>query len=169
MKIDLGKLAVGEERFETVFDPSELDLSAEDIKLGGPVTVSGRAAGGEAGYKTTGRIKLAGTRACTRCLTDIPTELDFEFAADFTPASDDGPVEVEVALDDLDESVLSEDAIDLAEVVREQILLELPDWPLCREDCKGLCSKCGADKNLIDCSCSESEVDPRWEALRTLK
>jgi uncharacterized protein len=59
--------------------------------------------------------------------------------------------------------------LDLTELAREQILLNLPSQVFCREDCQGLCQKCGANLNLIDCSCEESEVDPRWAALRNLK
>ena len=61
------------------------------------------------------------------------------------------------------------DSIDLDELVREQILLALPTRHLCREDCKGLCQKCGADLNAGDCSCEQGETDPRWAALADFK
>ncbi|MGH7783338.1 MAG: DUF177 domain-containing protein, partial [Candidatus Binatia bacterium] len=54
------------------------------------------------------------------------------------------------------------------EVVREQILLDLPDQVFCTENCRGLCPKCGANRNLIDCKCEEDNVDPRWAALNNL-
>jgi uncharacterized protein len=69
----------------------------------------------------------------------------------------------------LDESLVENGLIDTAEVVREQILLAIPDQVFCREDCKGLCPKCGANLNLIDCKCSDDDIDPRWAALRNLK
>jgi uncharacterized protein len=53
--------------------------------------------------------------------------------------------------------------------VREQILLNLPEQVFCKEDCKGLCQKCGANRNLIDCKCDSDETDPRWAALKNLK
>jgi len=55
--------------------------------------------------------------------------------------------------------------VDLRPALREQWLLAAPGLALCREDCKGLCPKCGADLNLGPCDCAP-DVDPRWAALR---
>jgi uncharacterized protein len=41
--------------------------------------------------------------------------------------------------------------------------------PLCREDCRGLCPRCGSDLNVSECGCVVEEVDPRWRALQLLK
>jgi uncharacterized protein len=68
----------------------------------------------------------------------------------------------------LDVAVYEGDKIDLGELVREQIILNQPEQVFCREDCKGLCEKCGANRNLIDCKCEEKEIDPRWAALKNL-
>jgi len=53
--------------------------------------------------------------------------------------------------------------------MREQFYLALPMKPLCREDCKGLCPRCGEDLNVKGCGCVIETADPRWEALKTLK
>jgi uncharacterized protein len=53
--------------------------------------------------------------------------------------------------------------------VREQAYLELPMDPVCREECKGLCPHCGADRNAGDHECTETIIDPRWEALKRLR
>src|SRR5215213_1677197 len=76
---------------------------------------------------------------------------------------------VELQAEDLILSAYEGDAVDLDELVREQILLALPSRHLCREDCKGLCQKCGANLNDAPCSCEQGEVDPRWAALADLK
>ena len=62
------------------------------------------------------------------------------------------------------------DRLDLGEVVREQVLLALPLKPLCREDCRGLCPRCGQNRNLGPCGCPPPEEpgDPRLEPLRKL-
>ena len=65
-------------------------------------------------------------------------------------------------------SVFDGDSIDVDEIVKEQILLTLPTRALCREDCKGFCPTCGADKNSGECSCLEIEIDPRWAGLKDL-
>ena len=67
---------------------------------------------------------------------------------------------------ELDEMEGSE--IDLAEIAREQILLDLPQQFFCKDDCKGLCEKCGTNLNLKDCDCEDDEIDPRWAALKNL-
>ena len=64
---------------------------------------------------------------------------------------------------------LVRESLDLKEIIREQILLNLPEQVFCTPDCKGLCPKCGANRNLIDCNCNETEIDPRWAALKNLR
>ncbi len=49
------------------------------------------------------------------------------------------------------------DTIDLSEEVRQSLILEIPNWPLCSEECKGLCPQCGENLNVVDCSCQISE------------
>lgn len=57
--------------------------------------------------------------------------------------------------------------LDVDELIRSDVLLSLPTKFLCKEDCKGLCAKCGANLNLGDCDCAK-EVDPRLSALLEL-
>jgi uncharacterized protein len=52
--------------------------------------------------------------------------------------------------------------------VRDAIVLELPMAPLCRDDCRGLCPQCGADRNEADCGCV-APADPRWANLDVLR
>ncbi len=56
------------------------------------------------------------------------------------------------------------DILDLAPLVHELILLDLPLAPLCRPDCRGLCTVCGGDRNETDCDCA-APLDPRWATL----
>ena len=62
------------------------------------------------------------------------------------------------------------DRLDLGEVIREQVLLGLPLKPLCREDCQGLCPRCGKNRNAGPCGCTPEEEagDARLEPLRKL-
>jgi uncharacterized protein len=66
-------------------------------------------------------------------------------------------------------SVFDGEAIDVDEIVREQILLSVPDRALCDENCRGICLMCGTNLNAGSCECKSSEVDPRWAALKNLK
>jgi uncharacterized protein len=63
---------------------------------------------------------------------------------------------------------LAHDEIDLEPLARETVVLELPQAPLCREDCLGLCPHCGVDRNEGTCSC-EPPRDPRWSVLDELR
>jgi uncharacterized protein len=64
--------------------------------------------------------------------------------------------------------VFDGEALDVDEIVKEQILLAVPTRMLCREDCKGICPQCGVDKNTGECNCETKEIDPRWAALKNL-
>lgn len=63
----------------------------------------------------------------------------------------------------------TEDKIEIKNDVREFALLAVPMKNLCKEDCKGLCYKCGADLNNEQCKCTNDEIDPRWKPLMNLK
>ncbi|MFM7045812.1 MAG: YceD family protein [Ilumatobacteraceae bacterium] len=64
---------------------------------------------------------------------------------------------------------LEGDQFDLAAMVREIVLLDVPSTPLCRPDCAGLCPTCGANRNDEACGCAEAPADPRWAALDQLR
>ncbi|MBQ4317354.1 MAG: DUF177 domain-containing protein [Clostridia bacterium] len=68
---------------------------------------------------------------------------------------------------DEDEFIIMQDfAIDIDDIVRSALILELPTRFLCKEDCKGLCEKCGQDLNNGECSCNVRERDSRWDVLK---
>ena len=73
--------------------------------------------------------------------------------------------------DDINLSWLQPDAdkIIIDNDVRDYALLAVPMKKLCKEDCKGLCVRCGQDLNEGNCNCSNDETDPRWKPLMELK
>jgi uncharacterized protein len=100
------------------------------------------------------------TAECRRCLTPTRAQVDEELHLLFADATDEES-------DESDEYLLEPRAptIDLRPALREQWLLAAPGFALCREDCKGLCPRCGADLNLGPCGCAPN-IDPRWAALK---
>ncbi len=106
----------------------------------------------------TGTVRSPWEGVCRRCLTPIDGRLE----ASVLEVFDRHPVEGETW------PILG-DQIDLGEVVREAVLLELPIAPLCREDCAGLCPTCGTDLNAGPCGCDDVPADPRWAALGDLR
>lgn len=77
--------------------------------------------------------------------------------------------EVELDQDDLGVLMLDGEHLDTEPLIQEQVVLEIPMKPLCASDCKGLCPRCGADRNLTPDCCEEPAGDERWEALGTLR
>jgi uncharacterized protein len=70
---------------------------------------------------------------------------------------------------DLDITYLSNDYVDLSEVLTEHLQLQVPFQPLCREECKGMCSQCGADMNVGRCACAKIANSHPFSALKDLK
>ena len=170
MIIDLSNVGTVVKGVELVFDPAEIDLGGEDATLTGKTEFSGETQRIEGKAHVRGTINADVSFDCTRCLEPVEKHIDVSFDDVFVDASEEPDVdETEVGVDQLNESLVPGGKIDMAEVVREQILLAIPDQVFCKEDCKGLCPKCGANRNLIDCKCADDEIDPRWAALKGLK
>lgn len=114
-----------------------------------------------------GRVATVIRLACSRCLADYETELETSFTV-FYSKSSKIPSEEEVALaeEDLISASYDGEYIDFTNEIEEQVLLEIPYKPLCREDCKGLCVKCGADLNAGDCGCDRSAAGFSFSALK---
>ena len=169
MIVDLATLKNRQTDFDFSVSPFEIDLEDETAKLIDDVKVAGKLTKGIVETKVEGRISGKIEVDCTRCLDSVETNLDFPFEASFIAPENYTPEkEAELKGDDLEISIVEGDKLNLTELAREQILLNLPTQIFCREDCKGLCEKCGANRNLINCNCEEIEVDPRWSALKKL-
>lgn len=63
---------------------------------------------------------------------------------------------------------LDGEILDLEPLIRDALVLELPQAPVCRVDCEGLCPECGIDRNVQTCTCAPEHLDPRWAALQSL-
>ena len=139
-------------------DPIWLD---DDPKPVDGLTVTGRlSSAGEDRFYFSGRMSGEVGVECRRCLTPTRATVDEELHLLFADATDEES-------DDSDVYMLEPRAmtVDLRPALREQWLLAAPGFALCREECKGLCPRCGADLNLGPCECI-SEIDPRWSALQ---
>ncbi len=100
------------------------------------------------------------TLECVRCLTDYDHELEWSFSELY---AFDNRSETESEL------ILPEDGyIELAVLLREFALLEVPISPICKPDCQGLCSECGQNLNEKDCGHSPEENDSPFAKLKDL-
>jgi uncharacterized protein len=107
---------------------------------------------------------------CARCVEPVELPLNGEFDLIFRPiGADTGASERAITAPETEIGYYQKDSLLLEDVLREQVLLSLPVRTLCKDDCKGLCPRCGQNRNNQDCSCEESQTDPRWEALSGLR
>ena len=170
MIVDLTAIEGSSLPFEFTMTPAEIDVDESTLRLTSNVTAAGNVVKHSAQTDVSGSIQGEAEVDCTRCLKPISQKLSIDFSVSFIRSGDfPADKEREVSPDDLDTDVLADEQLDLKEVVREQILLNLPGQVFCKADCKGLCPKCGADRNLIDCKCNEEEIDPRWAALKDFR
>lgn len=119
------------------------------------------------GVLVTGSVSGRATGACVRCLDPVHVDVDATFQELFAYA-DRHVHHLEVGDEDATEEYLIEgDLIDLEPVLRDAVVPALPFQPVCRPDCLGLCSQCGA-RLEDDPGHQHDVIDPRWAALAAL-
>ena len=162
--------------FDESIPAGELDY-APDVTQVGPLPVVGRA---DLLVENRGhREQIADIRLraayhgnfeilCARCVEPVAQALVGDFDLIFRPQDADAESgERAITLDETEIGYYEESGLSLEDVVREQVLLSLPTRTLCKEDCKGLCPRCGQNLNLESCKC-DTVADPRWNALAGL-
>jgi len=137
-------------------EPSPVQAQLNIKKVGTEVVVSG---------KILADVQLE----CSRCLKDFRSMLTLPFEAVFHPV-EQLKVEDKHELkgEELDMGFYSKDELDLLDLIKEQIMLNLPMKPLCNDSCKGICLQCGADLNAGDCGCIDKITDSRLVGLKNL-
>lgn len=173
MIIDLNELRLREKPLEvdSDFDDDELYMSGQLASLRKPVhaKLSVSLAGDRVSVR--GEMTAALSIVCCRCAHAYSSDLDKAFDLDYWPDPEVSRENEEIELEygDLDVGFYRDGVLDLSAVISEQIVLEIPMKPVCRENCKGLCARCGADLNEDKCDCGPGPLDPRLEALRDIK
>ena len=114
-----------------------------------------------------GRLAATMPQTCSRCLEPFAARVDAPVEVRLQPKPA-GADSVELGADDLDVDFYDNDELDVTRVVANEATLALPMKPLCREDCRGLCRVCGANRNTAPCTCDPRPPDPRLAALRDL-
>jgi uncharacterized protein len=115
----------------------------------------------------TGRLTGAVSMPCRRCLEPVVVELDHPVRLLYRA----GITELEAEAEEDHVYALPANAreLDLMDAVREHVILGMPEYVLCKEDCRGLCPQCGTDLNRETCDCAAEPADDRWAALRRAK
>jgi uncharacterized protein len=143
---------------------------AADYTVLGDVHFDGTLRKDEPRFILGGRLQARLQVMCGRCLEPFTLPVDTQVELTYVPhpAQAASEEEVELSQDDLTTAFYRDQTLDLGEMVREQFYLALPMSPLCREDCKGLCPRCGTNLNQGTCACDVRWEDPRLAGLRTL-
>lgn len=158
MKLDLDRQDGG--RSELVIE-GDLELGLDDGRprtaaVRGTLTVDNVSAR----FLLGGELAATGDAVCGRCLREF--EVSWEV-----------PVEIVVLRDETSEEgegdslVLHQRTgeVDLRDPLRESVVLAFPQAPVCADECRGLCPRCGIDRNVETCSCVNGDTDPRWDGL----
>jgi len=123
------------------------------------------------GIVARGAARAGWKSVCRRCLRPVSgvvvAEIDEAFSRGVHVAAHHRGDSAGDALSETEPIV--GDQIDFTLPVREAILLAVPEAPLCRNDCPGLCPQCGADRSTTKCSCAVVSRDERWAALDALR
>ena len=164
--------------FDLELEPGAVDLGEEAEQVG-QLATAGRA---EVLHEHRGPkdivadIRLRGNFQgqfeipCARCVEPVEVPLSAEFDLIFRPAAADSEApERSITAPETEIGYYQGDSLLLEDVLREQVLLSLPVRTLCKPDCKGLCPRCGQNRNSQPCHCDEGPSDPRWEALAGLR
>lgn len=163
MIIDINPILKGEKKEIFVEYLLNIPEGIDDITFPESFPVNGSVKD-MAGYVTLNlEATVKYTTSCARCLTEVNESRVIVFEKTVVTEN------TEIQNEENDDYITSVDGyIDADETLTEQILLELPSKHLCKEDCKGLCPKCGTDLNNGQCSCDTSDPDPRFDVLRKL-
>jgi uncharacterized protein len=147
---------------EALDRPEVLDLSPVDWR--GQVTFA------DPGYYLQAKATYQQTLSCIRCLKPIVEDSSAD--VELLLLTERPPLvsgEHELHEDDLGVLYVEGEELDMGPLLLEQLQLNVPMKPLCRDDCKGLCPVCGKDRNTESCDCEAARADPRWGSLAALK
>jgi len=144
----------------------EEKISLEEVSLMSPVTAGLELNRAGKEIIISGRMKAEMKLQCSRCLATFTRNLEIPLEVVYHPLAELGPERHELKDDELDMGFYRGEELDLEELLTEQLLLNVQMKPLCSEECRGLCPKCGTDLNVEKCNCEQKEVDPRLEVLR---
>jgi uncharacterized protein len=150
-----------------VYSIREINFSHEDAVLSEPVATDFVLTHKDRNLRVGGTFKTAIRFTCSRCTKEFSRSLAARFDLSYLPQPtwSNEDTEIELRYEDMDIAYYDGIALDVDLMVMEQIELALPMKFVCREDCKGLCYRCGADLNQGPCLCRNEVTDPRLSVL----
>ncbi len=167
MRVNVGELLADRHAVRVLPFSEPMAAPSDEVTLAAPVE-------GELVLSSTGRtvwlrgqVRTVAGLTCGACLSGFEQPIDVPISEEFRRAGGaSGPAQEELTSEDFLVPVEPGDSIDVTEIVRQNLILALPIAPRCREECRGLCPRCGADLNRGPCACQGREIDPRLAPLR---
>jgi uncharacterized protein len=144
-------------------DSSEIDFRLQKVDMNCHITKASST------IFINGNLSALLGIACSRCLEDADITAFGDFAYTLVPLTPETREDLELAAEELEISSYQGDFIDLAPIIYEQIILQIPIKPLCSEECKGLCPHCGINLNVASCNCHLEIIDDRLAVLKNIK
>lgn len=175
MKLDLWSLLEGEDElleFQGEIHRESFDLNGRKIDILEPIEYEGQVfkLHGEKDLNISININYVYGEKCSRCLAPSTKEINTKLSAKLMESGSDVE-EIENQDEDSDEDYedvfyYKNNNLNLDDHIIEQVILSIPMKTLCKDNCKGLCSKCGKDLNVSECDCVHEDIDPRLEKLK---
>ena len=161
LRINISKLSEGTHHHSLKATPEEVGLDSrftKELQIEATLQKTSRQL-----YMQV-KIKSGGVFTCDRCLEEFQQDISSGYGVMFVSEQE------AVEGDGEEVQVLSADSthVDLADDVRQFVILGLPQKMLCREECAGLCPTCGSNLNLGKCECVQDETDTRWSELQKI-
>jgi uncharacterized protein len=175
LQINVSRIPAEGMQINTALDPSQLHLEGEEgFTLHGGNLAVHLERGDDETVHVRGRFSAEVGLQCGRCLEPFRVPLEQELDLFYLPhraelgQEDEEEDEVELSDRDMVVAYYRDETLDLGDVLREQIFLGLPMARVCREDCRGLCRSCGANRNTTPCECPPEETETPFSSLRNL-
>ncbi len=142
----------------------------KDFKISEPMECEVEFFRDEKSVHIKGEINAKVVLTCVKCLDDINSDIQKEFSTILfnTPEFSTQMEERELTAESINEEFLKDGILDLEDVVVEELLLSIPDYPRCNENCKGLCQECGTNLNHNKCNCSKEQNSCQFDGLKNL-
>jgi uncharacterized protein len=172
VRVNVADLLVDRDTTRKLAFSERLEPLADDVTLPQPVEGTFVLSGTGQTVRCVGRVRTVAEMVCGACLVRYPQPLEIAVNEEFCPpgptasARDESRMREDLGPEDFLTPLEQGEMLNLTEIVRQHLVLALPIAPRCREDCRGLCPHCGADRNSGACQCEDREVDPRLEPLR---
>lgn len=146
----------------------EENFGDEEVSLVSPVKAHLELTKAHSEIIVTGNVSAEMELECSRCLRKYRGFINETVNVVYHPLAEIGTDRHELKNDEMDMGFYKDEELDLRELIREQVMLNIQMKPLCDENCKGICSQCGTDLNTGTCSCQTGKIDSRLEVLKKL-